>query len=102
MAGSHGRRRTRIRRDLWASADSLLDLAPANHYGSDLSEKAAATVLDMDEAEIRAFVTAEKPVPRYLISGAPADRRQERDGGSLARLMSNPEDPAADGRHFRL
>jgi hypothetical protein len=56
----------------------------------------------MDEAEIRAFVTAEKPVPRYLISGAPADRRQERDGGSLARLMSNPEDPAADGRHFRL
>ena len=34
---------------------------------ADLSEEAAATVLDVDEADVRAYVAAEKPVPRYLI-----------------------------------
>ena len=34
---------------------------------ADLSEKAAATVLDVDEADIRAYVSAEKPVPRHVI-----------------------------------
>jgi plasmid maintenance system antidote protein VapI len=34
---------------------------------ADLSEQAAATVLELDEAEIRAYIAAERPVPRYVI-----------------------------------
>jgi plasmid maintenance system antidote protein VapI len=34
---------------------------------ADLTEEAAATVLEVDEADIRAYVAAEKPVPRYVI-----------------------------------
>jgi len=34
---------------------------------ADLTEEAAAAVLEVDEADIRAYVAAEKPVPRYVI-----------------------------------
>jgi hypothetical protein len=34
---------------------------------ADLSEQAAATVLEVDEADIGAYVAAHKPVPRYVI-----------------------------------
>ena len=34
---------------------------------ADLTAEAAATVLDLDAANVRAYVAAEKPVPRYLI-----------------------------------
>jgi hypothetical protein len=57
---------------------------------ADLSEEAAATVLDMDEADIRAYVASEKPVPRYVIlalerivgmRGMDADRRLVNEPG---------------------
>jgi len=34
---------------------------------ADLSEEAAATVLEMNVTEIRAYIAGEKPVPRYVI-----------------------------------
>ena len=34
---------------------------------ADLTEEAAAIVLELSEADIRAYVAAEKPVPRYVI-----------------------------------
>ena len=34
---------------------------------ADLTEAAAATVLELDEANMRAYVAAKKPVPRYVI-----------------------------------
>jgi len=34
---------------------------------ADLTEEAAATVLELNEADIRAYVAAEKRVPRYVI-----------------------------------
>ena len=34
---------------------------------ADLTEAAAATVLELDEANMHAYVAAKKPVPRYVI-----------------------------------
>ena len=34
---------------------------------ADLTEAAAATVLELDEANIRAYIAAKEPVPRYVI-----------------------------------
>ena len=34
---------------------------------ADLSVEAAATVLEVNEADIRAYIAALKPVPRYVI-----------------------------------
>jgi len=34
---------------------------------ADLSEEAAATVLDVDAADMRAYVAAKRSVPRYVI-----------------------------------
>lgn len=34
---------------------------------ADLSEEAAATVLEIDESEIRAYCSGDKPVPRIVI-----------------------------------
>jgi hypothetical protein len=34
---------------------------------ADLSEEAAATVLEVNEGHMRAYVAAKKPVPRYVI-----------------------------------
>jgi hypothetical protein len=34
---------------------------------ADLSEEAAATVLEVDQADMRAYVEGKKPAPRYVI-----------------------------------
>jgi len=34
---------------------------------ADLTEEAAATVLELSEADMRAYVAAAKPVPRYVV-----------------------------------
>ena len=34
---------------------------------ADLTERAAATVLELNEADMRAYLAAERPVPRYVV-----------------------------------
>jgi len=52
-----------------ASTSSVLDARGLRVLlgKADLTEEAAATVLDLNEADIRAYVAAEMRVPRYVI-----------------------------------